>query len=345
MDTTKTPARALALPFEQGTLELPEGACWLRAEADGALLPWRERLDCEQSFKPAHDRLRARGWRVAPRLERPGGYRAALVLLTKHKGESRGLIARALDLLAPDGVLVCAGANALGVASLEKETRALVGLDGHLSKHQARVFWRRRPAILPEGLEGWRAGAAARPVAGTALVARAGCFSPDHPDPGSRLLLEHLPSSLAGRGADLGAGWGFLSAGLLERFSAVTRVDLIEAEALALEDARANLAGFGERAGFFWHDALAGPPTDEPCEWVVCNPPFHDGGRTDPALGLGFIATAWRALRRGGRLFLVANRHLPYEALLRSRFRRVTLLAEADGYKVYGCDERVEESR
>jgi 16S rRNA (guanine1207-N2)-methyltransferase len=31
----------------------------------------------------------------------------------------------------------------------------------------------------------------------------------------------------------------------------------------------------------------------------------------------------------------VANRHLPYEAVLKSLFRRATARAEAAGYKIY----------
>ena len=44
------------------------------------------------------------------------------------------------------------------------------------------------------------------------------------------------------------------------------------------------------------------------------NPPFHTRPRADPALGQAMIRKAAAALRRGGRLFMVANRQLPYEA-------------------------------
>ena len=69
--------------------------------------------------------------------------------------------------------------------------------------------------------------------------------------------------------------------------------------------------------------------------FVVMNPPFHDGGAEDRSLGAAFIAAAARALKPGGRLLMVANRHLPYEAPLREAFGKVALLAETGGYKVH----------
>ena len=68
---------------------------------------------------------------------------------------------------------------------------------------------------------------------------------------------------------------------------------------------------------------------------VVSNPPFHVGSRSVPALGRAFIAAAARALKRDGQFLMVANRHLPYEDVLRDVFGRGELLAEQGGFKVY----------
>jgi 16S rRNA (guanine1207-N2)-methyltransferase len=40
-------------------------------------------------------------------------------------------------------------------------------------------------------------------------------------------------------------------------------------------------------------------------------------------------------LRTGGSCWLTANRHLPYEAILTPLFRRVTMVTESGGYKIY----------
>ena len=55
-------------------------------------------------------------------------------------------------------------------------------------------------------------------------------------------LAEHLPADLAGRAADLGAGYGYLSRELLERCPKITALDLYEAEQRALALAELNLA-------------------------------------------------------------------------------------------------------
>jgi len=329
--------RALILPFDRELLPLPDRAFLMRAEASEAWEPeWRRRLTAEQSFKPAYDALLRGGFQAVPRLE--GRFPAGLVLMTKHKAENRANLARAWELLEPGGLLVFCGANALGAASFEREVEKVVALDGKLSKHQSRVFWLTRQGDAPDALAQWLDAARPKKVEETELVARAGCFSPDRVDRGSRILAEHFPEAMAGRVADLGAGWGYLASRLLAN-PAITLVDLYEAEALALEDARTNLGE--DRTAFHWHDVAAGMPDKvEPYDWVVSNPPFHEGMKADPGIGQAFITAAWKIIRRRGKFLLVANRHLPYEAELRKRFRDVEQVFAGEGFKVYLSSNR-----
>jgi 16S rRNA (guanine1207-N2)-methyltransferase len=155
-------------------------------------------------------------------------------------------------------------------------------------------------------------------------------FAWDRIDAGTALLLQHLPATLAGRVADLGAGWGALARGVLA-CAGVERLDAYEADALAVAAARENLAD--PRARVVWHDVAAGLP-EAGYDWIVANPPFHDARAADPGVGLAFIAAAAAALAPGGSLALVANRTLPYEAALGARFAAVERVAERDGYKV-----------
>ncbi|RAU22732.1 class I SAM-dependent methyltransferase [Paramagnetospirillum kuznetsovii] len=315
----------------------------MRAESGDGLGPeWRGRLLCEQSFKPAADALSKAGFRVAQRLD--GAFPMGLCLITKHKAETLANIARAWTLLEPGGVLVCCGAKALGGASIEREVERVFGLDGQMSKHQARVFWFHRDGDMPPILTEWLAAGGAMAVGDSGFVARSGCFSSGHVDRGSAVLAECFPEGMAGRVADLGAGWGYLSVDLLRRFPAVTGIDLYEAEALALEDAGTNMAALApadaDKASFHWLDVCAGLPEVAPYDWIIANPPFHEGRKADPAMGKAFITSAWRSIRRRGKFLLVANQTLPYEADLRRRFREVTLLTQKDGFKVYLSSNR-----
>ena len=100
-----------------------------------------------------------------------------------------------------------------------------------------------------------------------------------------------------------------------------------------MEAARRNVTD--TRAHLHWADAADGQPPLADLDFVVVNPPFHDAGTEDKGLGQAFIRQAARALRTGGACWLVANRHLPYEAVLKSAFKSVRLDHESGGYKVY----------
>ena len=103
----------------------------------------------------------------------------------------------------------------------------------------------------------------------------------------------------------------------------------------ALEAARRNLArmGTGIPLAFHWHD-LAAEPVAARYDAIVMNPPFHQGRAAEPELGLRMIAAARAALKRGGRLFLVANRSLPYERALEAGFAGYGEITRDARYKV-----------
>ena len=157
-----------------------------------------------------------------------------------------------------------------------------------------------------------------------------GVFSADGIDRGSALLAEALPASLPRRVADLGAGWGYLARAILAR-EGVETLHLIEAEKAALDCARANI--HDSRAQFHWADATSFRLPD-PVDAVVCNPPFHSSRAAEPDLGIAFLRAAAALLTPSGSLWMVANRHLPYERAVAEVFREVTEIAGTPAFKV-----------
>jgi len=155
-------------------------------------------------------------------------------------------------------------------------------------------------------------------------------FSWDRIDPGTRRLIDILPK-LSGRGADFGCGIGVLAQAALTS-PAVTAIDLIDLDRRAIAAAKRNIED--PRAVFHWADVLTAPDLSD-LNFVVMNPPFHDNGAEDRTLGQSFIRRAHGALRKGGSLWLVANRHMPYEAVLNELFLRVTPKGDAGGFKLY----------
>ena len=329
----------LLLPFAGGQLSWPEagGALFLRARDGWPLhqVPLAG-LVCEQSFKPDAEALQRSGVAMAA----PGDdtrYPLVLVLPPRQRDEARALFARAMAHTRPGGRVVACVTNNEGARSAEDDLRKVAGTVGSLTKNKCRVFWTAPlqgpadPALAAQ----WLALDAVRPIGDGRFVSRPGVFAWDRIDPASALLASHLPVDLAGRAADLGAGFGYLSVQLLANCQGITTLDLYEAEARALDLARRNLAAFETKAalGYNWHDVTAGLPAQY--DVIVSNPPFHTQSRADrPDIGRRFIAVAAEALKPGGRLWLVANRHLPYEAVLNETFGAVRVVTQHDGFKV-----------
>ncbi len=335
------PLQTLFLPFSSAALRWPQGPVLFLRARDG--WPLREhaasgQLVCAQSFRPFASALERSGWQVQDEdtLEQDNTrYALVLVLPPRQRDEARALLARALARVAPGGIVVACQSNNEGARSGESDLQQLAGLGGKLTKNHCRAYWT-PPAdgSHDEALrKRWAALDAPRAILDGRFQSRPGVFAWDRIDPASALLVEQLPADLAGRGADLGAGWGYLSAEVLARCPKVTALDLYEAEARALALARRNLAGSSAALDFRWHDVTAG--IDGRYDFIVSNPPFHTPAREDrPDIGQRFIAVAAQALRPGGQLFMVANRHLPYEQILNESFGQVRVAAERDGFKV-----------
>jgi 16S rRNA (guanine1207-N2)-methyltransferase len=240
-----------------------------------------------------------------------------------------------MSRLAKGGVLVACAGNDSGARSLQRDLEALAGPTHSLSKHRCRACWAVREGTGDAALaREWLEADAPAPVAGGGLHSRPGVFAWNRVDAGSALLAAQLPAGLQGRGADLGSGNGYLAKEVLARCAGVTALDLYEADARALALARYNLGDVqGVELQYHWHDVSTGLPRAD-YDFVVSNPPFHEGRADSPELGVSFIRAAAASLKDGGRLVMVANRHLPYEAALARHFASVRTLADQGGYKV-----------
>ena len=87
-------------------------------------------------------------------------------------------------------------------------------------------------------------------------------------------------------------------------------------------------------ARFFWHD-LVTEAVEGRYDSIVMNPPFHASRRAEPEIGQAMIGAAAKALKRGGRLFMVANRQLPYEQTLTATFARHRQVFADGKFKVF----------
>ena len=308
-----------------GGLPLPEGdvlALRPPAVADLTALP-RGRWRIHHGNRPDRDAWAGAGYRIE---DEPGPAAAALVCLPRSKALARGLVALAAAL-AP--LVLVDGQREDGIDSLRRDLRERrPGAEG-LAQGHGRLLWFAGGA----GFEDWALPGPARGAEG--WWTQAGVFAAEGVDRGSALLAAALPARLAARMADLGAGIGVLSRAVLAR-QGVEALDVVEAERLALDCARLNLPD--PRARFRWEDATAAPLG--PYDGIVMNPPFHAGARAaEPGLGRAFIAAAARALAPRGEIWMVANRHLPYEAALAEAFRGWEEVGGDGGFKLLHARE------
>lgn len=311
----------LSTLFDNLPFDLPEGAVSvLRPDSltDLGALP-RDRVRVIHSFRPDSDYWQAGGYPVARDLE-PSGL--SVVCVPRSKDLARGMIAEAC---AKSDMVVVDGQKTDGVDSLFKACRERLGDLPSLTKAHGRTFWFK----ATEAFADWAISAPARGEHG--FYTTAGVFSDGAIDRGSALLAGALPRKLASRMADFGAGWGYLSSAVLEH-PEVMSLDLIEAEALSLDCARLNITD--TRARFHWADATRFRP-EGGYTGIIMNPPFHVGRQGDPGLGKAFVAAAAAALTPSGQLWMVANRHLPYESALNEAFREVTEFGGDAAFKLF----------
>ncbi len=337
----------LLLPLQDGRVTAAGSeTLFLRARYSPALQELDvASLHCEQSFRPEALALQRAGLAVSAGpssddadTELPQRrYGLVLMLPPRQRDEARALMARAVAATAPGGRIVACVSNSEGARASEGDLQQLTGPVETYSKNKCRVFWTAplQAAADPALHAAWLKLDAIRPILDGRFISRPGVFAWDRIDPASALLAAHLPNDLRGRAADLGAGFGYLAAELLRRCQLIASLDLFEAEQRALELARLNLAADAARRplNFHWHDVTTGLPAKY--NVIITNPPFHTpqhGEQLD--VGRRFIAVAAEALEPGGSLWLVANRHLPYEAVLNASFGRVRSVAQLDGFKI-----------
>jgi 16S rRNA (guanine1207-N2)-methyltransferase len=244
--------------------------------------------------------------------------------------DRRYAIALALRAVAPGGAFTVLAPKDRGGTRLRKELQAFGCTVEETARRHHRIVVCVTPGKLT-GVDEALLDGGPRMVAGLDLWSQPGVFSWDRLDPGTALLLHHLPA-LSGRGADFGCGIGILARAVLVS-AKVEQMTLIDIDRRAINAAQRNLDD--PRLRFRWADVRDPNPELIGLDFVVMNAPFHDAGTEDRMLALGFVKHAAEALRTGGVCWLTANRHLAYEAAMTPLFKRVELKSETGGYKIY----------
>ncbi len=158
-----------------------------------------------------------------------------------------------------------------------------------------------------------------------------GVFSASQLDIGSRFFLQQfagMPISQSEKIADLACGNGALglAAAEINKSAEITFLDdssiAIRSAVKNAEDNFQNIARFQ----FKHQDGMTASPP-EAFDLILCNPPFHSGAQQDTGIARRLFKQARQSLRSGGELWVVGNRHLRYDRVLKTLFSSAEITA------------------
>ena len=165
------------------------------------------------------------------------------------------------------------------------------------------------------------------------LCTRPGVFSWEHLDEATSLLAGVMEIHDGNSVLDLGCGSGVLGV-VASSLAHGVRITMVDADIEAVRSAKHTAEVNGTKNWRAIASDVASAVLSERFDVVVTNPPFHVGKATDLGVPNQFITDAHDVLSPGGRLFLVANRTLPYEQAIKHRFGNVSNVHDGPRFKV-----------
>lgn len=274
------------------------------------------------------DRVRLLSTRDTP----PGRIDVLLVRVPK----SLALLEDQLHRLAPavreDTVVVGAGmVTEIHTSTLRTFERVLGPTRTSLAERKARLIFCTPDPALPRTASPWPLSYALPDDVGDlsrrTVTNHAGIFCADRLDIGTRFLLRNLPQSRGPeRVVDLGCGNGVVGLAMALR-NPSAEVLFVDESYQAVASAEATFADNASSAArFVIGDALAGVEPGS-ADLVLTNPPFHSQRATTDGTAWRMFTGSRTALRRGGELWVIGNRHLGYHVKLRRLFGNCEVVA------------------
>ena len=259
----------------------------------------------------------------------------ALITGTKHVKETQYYIAMAWESLRPDGSLLISADNKENGKRLEKWLRELTEEVQSFSGHKSRCALIQKTSQASNSVtDQWKEdGKIQKNPQG--FFSQPGLFSWDRIDRASELLIQIMDEPVHGRVADFGCGYGYLSAIIQEKNPDISSLSGYDADMRAINCYEQNLSDFSKTLSTHWYDLSNYTDAQPNYDFILMNPPFHEGRKESIFLGETFIKNAASALKNKGTLWIVANRHLPYERTLESCFKNIEKKGEQNGFKVY----------
>ena len=267
----------------------------------------------------------------------PTSFDLVLCHLPRGREVQRELIRGAARVLRPGGRFYFVASVDVGVKGAVAYAREFFGRCGVVRQKKG---YHVAMTVRPDGMDPppLQAGYVTRTVLldgiETNLVSKPGVFAWDRVDEGTAHLIDSMVVSAGDRVLDLGCGTGL--AGLAAaRCVPGGAIVLVDTDLRAVRSARHTLEANGVRnADVHLSDGVSQVIDQEPFDVVITNPPFHQGREVDYDVARQFVRDSRRILRSGGRLFLVANRFIGYDDLIRQTYGNVGTAYVGSSYHV-----------
>ncbi len=284
----------------------------------------------------SYQTFKAQGYVCETSIQDTKDYDLCCVLLPKQKDQALYDIASALTHLKEGGVLVLCAAKDAGGARLLKILKAF-GLEylDSFSKYHCKCVIARKVKVKTDQIKTCLHNGRMQ-INQHGYHVKAGVFGWNKIDGGSQILSHYLPSGLIGKGADFGCGYGYLTDQVLTKNPYIQHISCFDVDVHAVDSCQKNIQERHPTRSFdvIWMDLTQSLLTNT-FDFIVMNPPFHEGKSQNLFLGQKLIQIAHKALKKQGILYMVANTHLPYEKLLKTSFSNVESLTQEKGFKIF----------
>lgn len=167
------------------------------------------------------------------------------------------------------------------------------------------------------------------------FVTLPGVFSREHIDPATLLLLQHVNNLPKGRGLDFACGAGVIAKHIQPQTTELIACDV---SPIAIAASRMTLSAGSTDVDLCLADGI--PEDAGKFDFIVSNPPFHTGQKTDYEIARQFLKDAKQHLNKQGVLRIVANRFLPWDEVIESVFGHCDTLADDGRYRIYHATYR-----
>tara|TARA_B100000378_G_scaffold176416_1_gene142370 strand:+ start:1056 stop:2057 length:1002 start_codon:yes stop_codon:yes gene_type:complete len=254
-----------------------------------------------------------------------------IVFPDKNHEQSAYIIQKAFESLNDKGVLIAVAHNLAGGKRLSKIIKDIGGnVMEETSKNHCRVVLAAKSEKMTEPSDALYKN-------DFGYWSQAGLFGHEKIDKGSSIMLQNIGEKVNGVIADFGCGYGYISCEIAATDQHdIDKIYAYDNDYRAVKCCEKNLSEKGKDVEFEvkWFDLTQAPETDF-FDTILLNPPFHTGKKTDISLGKTIIESAAKSLKKRGVIYIVANTHLPYEAVLKHAGISFDIVATEQGFKVF----------